>query len=815
MKKIVLLLSMGLLLFSCGPQENPDPDKVIISENAKVIDDQTWETNMLSIDTTDYTITFREDITTAQELNPGDILVSASGNGLLRKIKNITKTKAGSEIVVETEFASLTDLIEEGAIKAEIPLTTDMIESVVFYNATDEVESTQVKGTTSILIDETFKVRFYDHDGDLSTTSDQVNGLAKLLCNMIFIFDVDIEGATLKSVDCGLKTEERFYLELVAGLKRTLKDEARVYTIFFYPISIPVTVTPPIVIVITPKVEFFMGIEGYINASVSWDLTQSFTVDAGMKYRKNSGWSSYNNQEFKFVFNEPHINANAGVAAYVKAVLSTKLYNVAGPYLSGKAYGRFNADLLETPWWTLHAGYNIYGGINVKILDLFTLDYKAELLNYEKLITHAPIKPSVSTGSVTNITTTTATCSGNVTSDGKATVAARGVCWSTSENPTVANSKTTNGTGVGTYTSNITGLSPNTAYYVRAYATNSEGTAYGEQKTFTTNAQQATPSVTSGDVTNITTTTASCSGNVTSDGGSSVTARGVCWSTSQNPTTSNSKTTNGTGVGTYTSHITGLSPNTTYYVRAYATNSQGTAYGEQRTFRTLTASDIEYGSFTDSRDGIVYKTVTIGEQVWMAENLAYLPSVVGPATESYTAPYYYVYGYDGTSVATAKATSNYTTYGVLYNWPAALTACPEGWHLPSDEEWTQLETYLANNGHNYDGSLGGDNIRDKIAISLASATGWDADPENYPGAIGNTNPAYDAYRNKSGFSALPGGYRRRSGAFDVIGIDGTWWSSTQYGTHSAWFRALHYSNSHVRRNTTDREDGLSVRCMRD
>ena len=146
---------------------------------------------------------------------------------------------------------------------------------------------------------------------------------------------------------------------------------------------------------------------------------------------------------------------------------------------------------------------------------------------------------SVTTGTVTNITTTTATCSGNVTSDGGSSVTARGVCWSTSQNPTTSNSKTTNGTGVGSYTSNITGLSPNTTYYVRAYATNSEGTAYGEQKTFSTNAQQATPSVTTGDITNITTTTASCSGNVTSDGGAAIIASGVCWSTSENPTTSN------------------------------------------------------------------------------------------------------------------------------------------------------------------------------------------------------------------------------------------------------------------------------------
>jgi len=197
------------------------------------------------------------------------------------------------------------------------------------------------------------------------------------------------------------------------------------------------------------------------------------------------------------------------------------------------------------------------------------------------------VAPSVTTGAMGAITTTTATCSdNNVTADGGAAVTARGVCWSTSENPTTSNSKTTDGAGTGAFTSNLTSLTPNTTYYVRAYATNAKGTSYGEQKTFTTNAEQTAPTVTTGDVTNITTTAATCSGDVTSDGGASVTARGVCWSTSENPTTSNSKTTDGTGTGAFTSSLTGLTPNTTYYVRAYATNSVETSYGEQRTFTT-------------------------------------------------------------------------------------------------------------------------------------------------------------------------------------------------------------------------------------
>ena len=418
--------------------------------------------------------------------------------------------------------------------------------------------------------------------------------------------------------------------------------------------------------------------------------------------------------------------------------------------------------------------------------------------------------PTVTTGDISNITTTTADCSGNVTSDGGSSVTARGVCWSTSENPTTSDSKTTNGTGLGTYTSNITGISPNTTYYVRAYATNAKGTAYGEQKTFTTNAEQTTPTVTTGEITNITPTTADCSGNVTSEGGSSVTTRGVCWSTSENPTTSDSKTTDGTGVGTYTSNITGLFPNTTYYVRAYATNDKGTAYGQQLSFVTQEEQGPTFGSLTDTRDGKAYKTVTIGNQTWMAENLAYLPSVVGPETGSEegreTDPFYYVYGYDGTNVAAAKATTNYQTYGVLYNWHAALPACPPGWHLPSDAEWTKLENYLISNGYNYDGTT----TDNKIALSL-SATGWDY--SSYTGTPGYTD--YSEFRNKSGFSALPGGYRNDDdGDFHFIGGRGVWWSSTRISVLDlAYYRQLENQDRNVIRDATIELEGFSVRCV--
>ena len=229
----------------------------------------------------------------------------------------------------------------------------------------------------------------------------------------------------------------------------------------------------------------------------------------------------------------------------------------------------------------------------------------------EKSFTTTAATPTVTTNTVSNVTTTTATCGGNVTSDGGASVTARGVCWATTQNPTVSGSHTTNGTGTGSFTSSISGLSKGTTYYVRAYATNSKGTSYGEQKTFTTST--SVPTVTTNDVSNVTTTTATCGGNVTDNGGASVTARGVCWSTSQNPTVSGSHTTDGTGTGTFTSNLTGLTANTTYYVRAYATNSKGTSYGEQKTFTTSTASVPTVT--TNSVSNVTTTTATCGGNV--------------------------------------------------------------------------------------------------------------------------------------------------------------------------------------------------------
>jgi hypothetical protein len=197
--------------------------------------------------------------------------------------------------------------------------------------------------------------------------------------------------------------------------------------------------------------------------------------------------------------------------------------------------------------------------------------------------------PAIGTKPIINLTSTSAKSGGIIKSDGGSNIALRGTVWNTSENPTINNKTgmTIDGQGIGEFTSDITNLTAHTTYYVRAYATNSAGTSYGRQVSFKTGQNIVVPTLSTTDITSITTSTASGGGTIADDGGASVTVRGVCWSTSPNPTTANDKTSNGIGIGAFTSSITGLNANTTYNVRAYAINSAGTAYGTQVSFKTL------------------------------------------------------------------------------------------------------------------------------------------------------------------------------------------------------------------------------------
>ena len=321
------------------------------------------------------------------------------------------------------------------------------------------------------------------------------------------------------------------------------------------------------------------------------------------------------------------------------------------------------------------------------------------------------------------------------------------------------------------------------------------------------------PTINTTNSSNITSNTAASGGNVTSDGGAPITSRGVVWSTFPNPTISlSTKTNNGTGLGTFSASLSGLTSNTTYYGRAFATNSVGTGYGNEISFTTtagLTMNTPCTGTPTvKDIDGNSYNTVQIGTQCWTKENLkvtkyndnSAIPleatgSINGISTkwQTLTNGSYSIYANE---ISTG---TNATIYGFLYNWYAVKgiatigsnnfkNICPIGWHVPTDGEWTILTNFL-----------GGDVAGGKMKQS--GTTLWNA-----------PNTGAD---NSSGLTVLPAGSRNSDGSYYGIRSNAFFWSSSEDGNNYGCYRNMILNNSNVSRYINYKSAGASVRCLRD
>jgi uncharacterized protein (TIGR02145 family) len=329
-------------------------------------------------------------------------------------------------------------------------------------------------------------------------------------------------------------------------------------------------------------------------------------------------------------------------------------------------------------------------------------------------------------------------------------------------------------------------------------------------------------------ITNISPSTANANGHVKIRlyGEFALIAYGVCWNTSPNPSLSNNITTDSIDFNNLNtnSFITNLNANTTYYVRAYATNIAGTSYGNQVMFKTREA--FIYGTVKDI-EGNVYKTIKIGNQIWMAENLKTTKYRNGDEIPNKTTSW-------PSNLSTGACCNfdnnveNVIKYGKLYNWYAVSDKrglAPEGWHVPSESEWRALENYLITNGYEYFNSYSAtvrEVGRNQLSKSLAANTDWSKDT-----SIGT--PGNDLSRNNSsGFTALPAGSRSQyGGSFRSIGLGGFWWSSTEdyyQNEDFAFNRGIWNSSQNLLgqgytslngyRVGISQRTGMSVRCIK-
>jgi uncharacterized protein (TIGR02145 family) len=422
------------------------------------------------------------------------------------------------------------------------------------------------------------------------------------------------------------------------------------------------------------------------------------------------------------------------------------------------------------------------------------------LKNCDGQITWNPCKPSLTTIDATSITGTSFSTGGSISNDGDSPISVRGICWNTSPNPTITNFKTTDGIGTGSFSRTLTGLGLGSTLYVRAYATNSVGTGYGNQITVTT-LSTTLPTVTTTVLSLITGTSATSGGNVTNDGGATISSRGVVWSTSPNPTIAlTTKTLNGTGTGSFISNLTGLSINTTYYLRAYATNSVGTAYGASVTF---TSAFFITGSGVTDVDGNNYPTIILGPQEWMAENLKttkfkngiLIPLVSDSISWS---------GLSNPGMCWVQnQISNKSIYGGIYNWETVNTGslCPIGWHVPNNSEWKTLEIFLG------------------MPVLEADQNGPRGLTSNIGGKLKSTSTLWFSPNigasNQSGFSALPGGRRNNDGSFAAVRNSGFWWSSTEADPEAALLRHVDFDAQYCSNYGYYKRTGTSIRCLKD
>ena len=293
-------------------------------------------------------------------------------------------------------------------------------------------------------------------------------------------------------------------------------------------------------------------------------------------------------------------------------------------------------------------------------------------------------------------------------------------------------------------------------------------------------------------------------GTVTTYNNESVSSRGVCWSNTTTPTVNDKKTVDGSGPGYFESTLQGLTPNTNYFLRMYAIINGKNNYGEVVLFKTTdVVKDI---------DGNIYNTVTIGKQVWTVENLSTtryqngdLIGTTIPANMDikYETNPKYQWACDG-DISKAKK------YGRLYTWYVVTDPrkiCPVGWHIPSEDEWTTLQKYLIENRYNYDELT----QTNDIAKSLASPLGWGY--SNQIGAPGNDD--YIKIANKTGFTALPAGFRDSEGKFQQFGHSGSWWSSSEESYYKAYYRYIQFNRTDLTGSSNIEFCGASIRCVKD
>jgi uncharacterized protein (TIGR02145 family) len=672
---VMIIVLLALLQTKCKEDDKdpnlPEPD-IIIPESTRVISEDTWDEYFLSADSADWTLTMDPGITLVEGLSVGDVMVVPKGQGLLRRVTDIQSINGN--VVLSTEFASVCDAIEKGSLTFQQDLS-GMMKNAVIKNLRPGVKiKPVVKDADDSQISFTIEVPIHDHitiTGELSLDP-SISG------------EVVIEDYTLVYLRMEFEMEEQFELTTAIDIATLeYEKELEIAQVTFPTITVMVGVVP---VLITPEFVLKLGVNVNVSSELSVGVIQELTLNAGVQYEKGE-WSPISGLEKSFGHEGPLLENTLEAKAYIKPEFSMLIYSIVSPSLSSELYGQLEANLTDTPWWTLYAGLSADIGIEVKVW-IFTLaDYSANLFDYKYPIASAEDPGNTKPSAAFSITPAAGSVDTVFTFDANASFDA--------EDPSSALEVRWDWDDDGSWDTEFSSVKVTTHQY-----------ADGGQKKIRLEIRD--------------------SGGLTDD---ETRTLSVNW-----------------GAGGGGEPCPGL-------------------------------EEFEY-------EGQTYHTVLIGQQCWMKENLnagSMIPGNQEPSDNGTTEKY--CYGNDN---------ANCDIYGGLYLWDEMMQydtgqgitgICPPGWHIPSDEEWTDLSDYL--------GASAG--------LKMKATSGW----------ISGGNGT-----NESGFTALPGGTRAITGAFGGLGESAYYWSTREHLTTNAWRRRLSEGSDFLFRDPIDKDMGYSVRCVK-
>jgi uncharacterized protein (TIGR02145 family) len=815
---IVAFLATTVLFNSCKKDEDPfniyDNGKTIIPKTTKVITDSNFSTSLISIDSTSYTLTFNA-ANIPGNINVGDIIVSGVGDGLLRKVTKISNSS--NQVVLQTEKVSFSDGFQKADLEFNSSTTTkkgDLDNWEIEYIHEGVKLNNLGKGSLSIyelLRNISFDL-ILDGDGHEETISDQVQLSGTFSLNQDYKGEIKIDNNNLQKLYLEYAIEEQLDLSASCPVAEVdLKKEIKFAQIKYPRIYCTIG---PVPVIVRPILTLYFGVDFDVSSSIATSVNQAFSFNTGVTWESGS-WTKFADVEKSFNFQPPTLSAEAKTEVYIRPELEMKFYGSIAPNLSVPVYDRFSADASGNPWWTLTSGLKGDIGISIGIFDKQLMDYSTNLFDISFPIAQAsgpfPIKPIYLSSAIENASPSVIELTYDLTLANIVPSASAFIVQVNSVNRTV-NSVAISGTKVILTLASPVVLGDIVTVAYNKPATNPLQTAPGGQATSMT-AQTVTNNVGGIKVTGITITGAGGPTVINTDNGTLQLNATVTPANAANKTVTWSIT-SGTDKASISSTglVTALD-NGTAAVRATANDGSGVYGTLVITISNQVASGTgiifnpnkTYGSLSDI-DGNIYKTIEIGTQTWMAENLkatkyndgTAIPPVTDNKTWSnMTTPCYCWYNNDEVTYK--------NTYGALYNWYAVNTGtlCPTGWHVPSNAEWHNLALTLDANSKAVTNFIESDIAGGKLKET------------------GTTHWVYNNsfVTNETGFTALPGGYRLTNDvvSFYSIGSVGVWWSSSVLYQNSTGSisREMFSSTNTLWNGSYGQKVGLSVRCLKD